>query len=206
MTTVAVRLQVPKSDGTTAAATGALRFTPTARRVITGTPDVVVLPTGFPVQLVDGAADVNLAPTAAAWVWQVDEYLTGVPARTIYVQIPDVASIDYGELVPIDPATLTPAPTPDPSWVSTMSLQLARTPEDIIVGAITRDGNGAPTSAGVVWPGGTTGTFTGTPSGTFPGSLDSYTITYGTTRTYTQPTVTRDGNGNITTQPAIVLS
>lgn len=85
-------------------------------------------------------------------------------------------------------------------------LQLARTPEVLISGAITRDANGAPISAGVVWPDGTAGTFTGTPSVSFPGSLDSYTITYGTTRTYTQPTVTRDGNGTITNQPAIVLS
>ncbi|QDG65862.1 hypothetical protein NIBR502772_06190 [Pseudarthrobacter sp. NIBRBAC000502772] len=85
-------------------------------------------------------------------------------------------------------------------------MQLARTPELLIVGAITRDSGGAPTSAAVVWPDGTAGTFTGTPSATFPGSLDSYTITYGTTRTYTQPTVTRDGTGTITNQPAIVLS
>lgn len=84
-------------------------------------------------------------------------------------------------------------------------LQLARTPELLIVGAITLT-DGAPTSAAVVWPDGTAGVFTGTPSPTFPGSLDSYTITYGTTRTYTQPTVTRDASGTITNQPAIVLS
>jgi hypothetical protein len=84
-------------------------------------------------------------------------------------------------------------------------LTLARTPELLIVGTITYT-NGAPTSAAVAWPDGTTGVFTGTPSATFPGSLDAYTITYGTTRTYTQPTVTRDGSGNITNQPAIVLS
>jgi len=80
--------------------------------------------------------------------------------------------------------------------------QLARTPEVMIVGPITLT-DGAPTSAAVVWPDGTAGVFTGTPSATFPGSLDSYTITYGTTRTYTQPTVTRDASGNITNQPAI---
>jgi hypothetical protein len=84
--------------------------------------------------------------------------------------------------------------------------ELARTPEQLIVGTITRDANGAPTSAAVIWPDGTAGVFTGTPSAAFPGSLDSYTITYGTTRTYTQPTVTRDTDGNITNQPAIVLS
>ena len=206
MAVVAVRLQIPKPDGTTTAAAGTLRFTPTARRVIAGAPDVVVLPASFQVNLVAGSADVTLATTAPAWVWQVDEYLAGVPARTIYVQIPNVASIDYGELVPVDPATLTPAATPDPSWVASMALQLARTPEAIIVGTITRDANQAPTSAGVVWPDGKTGTYTGTPSATFPGAIDSYTVTYGTTRTYTQPAVTRNASGNITTQPAITIS
>ena len=84
--------------------------------------------------------------------------------------------------------------------------QLARTPEVLITGTITRDAGGAPTSAAVVWPDGTTGTFTGTPSPTFAGALDAYTITYGTTRTYTQPAVTRNAAGNITTQPAITIS
>lgn len=208
MAVVAVRLQIPKPDGTTTAAAGALRFTPTARRVITGAPDVVVLPSSFQVALVAGSADVTLATTTADWVWQVDEYLTGVPARTIYVQIPDVGTIDYGELTPIDPATLAPGATPNPSWVSSMALQLARTPEAIIVGTITRDANQAPTSAGVVWPDGKTGTYTGTPSVAFPGAIDAYTITYGSpvTRTYTQPAVTRNASGAITTQPAITIS
>ena len=80
-------------------------------------------------------------------------------------------------------------------------LQLARTPEALFVGAITYTG-GAPTSAAVVWPDGTEGIYTGTPSTEFPGSIDGYTITRGTT-TYTQPAVTRDAAGNITNQPAI---
>ena len=80
-------------------------------------------------------------------------------------------------------------------------LQLARTPEDLFVGAITYT-DGAPTSAAVVWPDGTEGIYTGTPSAAFPGSIDAYTITRGTT-TYTQPAVTRDAAGNIINQPAI---
>lgn len=81
-------------------------------------------------------------------------------------------------------------------------LQLARTPEVLIYGPITLT-NGAPTSAAVTWPDGTVGVFTGTPSVAFPGSIDAYTITRGTT-TYTQPAVTRDSAGNITNQPAII--
>jgi len=80
-------------------------------------------------------------------------------------------------------------------------LQLARDPQALFTGAITYT-NGAPTSAAVIWPDGVTGTYTGTPSTDFPGSIDSYTITHGTT-TYTQPQVTRDTAGNITNQPAI---
>ena len=80
-------------------------------------------------------------------------------------------------------------------------LQLARAPEELFVGAIIYT-DGAPTSAAVAWPDGTEGIYTGTPSTEFPGSIDAYTITRGTT-TYTQPAVTRDAAGNITNQPAI---
>ena len=83
-------------------------------------------------------------------------------------------------------------------------LQLARTPEVLFSGPITLTA-GAPTSAAVTWPDGTVGVYTGTPSATFPGSIDSYTITRGTV-TYTQPAVTRDSAGNITNQPAITVS
>lgn len=206
MTLIKISLVTPLADGTTTAATGGLRFTPTARWTIVGTPDQVVLPKSFQVTLVAGTADVTLAPTAAGWVWRIDEHLAGSPARTIYVTVPDVASIDYPDLVPVDPATLTPAAPLAPAWVSSQNLALARTPEVLIVGTITRDVNGAPTSAAVAWPDGTTGVYTGTASVTFPGSIDAYTITYGTTRTYTQPAVTRDAAGNITAQPAIVIS
>lgn len=208
MTLVHISLTVPAADNVPVAAVGGLRFTPTARRTIPGTPDKVVLPKPFTVQLVAGAADVTLAPTTSAWVWRVDEHLAGLPARTLYVQVPDVASVDYPDLVAVDPATLTPGPSPHPAWVASMNLVLARTPEALIVGTITRDGNGAPTSAAVAWPDGKAGTFTGTPSAAFPGALDAYTITYGSPliRTYTQPAVTRDAAGNITNQPAITTA
>jgi hypothetical protein len=204
MTLIKISLVTPQADGTTTAATGGLRFTPTARRVIVGTPDQVVLPKSFQVALVAGAADVTLAPTTTGWVWRIDEHLAGSPARTIYVTVPDVASIDYPDLVPVDPATLTPAAPLAPAWVASQNLALARDPSQLFVGTVTYT-NGAPTSAAVVWPDAVTGTYTGTPSVTFPGSIDSYTITHGTT-TYTQPAVTRDGSGNVTNQPAITVS
>lgn len=208
MTLVRISLTIPGADGLTAPATGMFRFTPTARRTIIGTPDKIVLPHPFTVALVDGVANVTLEPTTALWVWQVDEYLAGVPARTVYVQVPNVTEADYPDLTSVDPATLTPGPSPHPAWVASMNLALARTPEALFSGAVTRDVNGAPTSAPVKWPDAITGTYTGTPSATFPGSIDSYTITYGSpvTKTYTQPAVTRDASGNVTTQPAITVS
>lgn len=88
-------------------------------------------------------------------------------------------------------------------------LNLAKTPEQIITGAITHDANGAVTSAAVVWPDGTPGTFTALVlSSTFPGAIDSYQVTYGSpvTKTYTQPTMTRNASGAVSSVPAIVVS
>ena len=88
------------------------------------------------------------------------------------------------------------------------NVAFAANPDSLIVGTIVRDANGAATSASVVWPDGTPGTYTGTPSLTFAGSIDSYTITYGSpaTKTYTQPTVTRDSSGAVTARPAITVT
>lgn len=88
-------------------------------------------------------------------------------------------------------------------------VNLARSPDLLITGAVTRDTNSAATAATVTWPDGTTGTYTATTVSTaFPGAVDAYTITYGSpaTRTYTQAAVTRDANGVVTSIPAIAVS
>lgn len=88
-------------------------------------------------------------------------------------------------------------------------VQWARNPDQIIVGAITRDANEAATSAPVVWPDGTPGTYTAdTVSVAFPGAVDAYHVTYGApvTKTFTQPAVTRDASGAVTNLPAIVVT
>ena len=87
--------------------------------------------------------------------------------------------------------------------------QLARTPDLIIAGAVTRNADNAAVSAPVVWPDGTPGTYTATTlSAAFPGAVDAYNITYGSpvTKTYTQPAVTRNADGAATAVPAIVVS
>ena len=86
---------------------------------------------------------------------------------------------------------------------------LARNPDLLIAGTITRNSNGAATSAPVVWPDGSPGTYTATTlSSAFPGAVDAYTITYGSpvTKTFTQPAVTRDANGAVTACPAITVA
>lgn len=100
-------------------------------------------------------------------------------------------------------------PAGSPANLYTTYPQLAANPDSIIVGEITRDSDGAATSASVVWPDGSPGTYTADiVSTTFPGAIDGYHITYGSPliRTYTQPTVTRNSLGAVTTRPAIVVT
>lgn len=88
-------------------------------------------------------------------------------------------------------------------------LQLARDPEQLFAGAVIRDVNGAPTSAVVKWPDGVDGTYAGTASTAFPGTIDAYTITRvgAPTVTFTQPAVTRDpATGLITNRQPITVT
>lgn len=86
---------------------------------------------------------------------------------------------------------------------------LARNPDTLFSGSIVRDSNGVATSAQIKWPDGVTGVYSATPSVTWPGATDAYTLTRAgtTTLTFTQPTVTRDSlTGAITTRPAITIT
>lgn len=87
---------------------------------------------------------------------------------------------------------------------------LARIPLAMAEGAITYDANGAELAFAVRWPDGTLGQYTATTVSTaFPGTVDAYTVTYGSPTvifTYTQPAVTRNTDGTIATKPAITVS
>lgn len=88
-------------------------------------------------------------------------------------------------------------------------VNLARSPELIISGTITRNSNGAATSAPVTWPDGTPGTYTADALSTaFPGAVDAYHVTYGspTQKTFTQPLITRDVSGAAVNVPAITVA
>lgn len=91
----------------------------------------------------------------------------------------------------------------------------ARDWEDtLITGAVTRDPTtGAVLSAAVTWPDGSSGTFTGIPTlvHAAEGHLDSWTVTFvpsggGTSKTVTQPAMTRDSEGNVTNVPPLTIT
>ncbi|MEV8149967.1 hypothetical protein AB0O52_17705 [Arthrobacter sp. NPDC080073] len=86
-------------------------------------------------------------------------------------------------------------------------VQAAKSPDLLIVGAVTLDGSDQVMSAGVAWPDGTPGTLTIT-SRDANGAVLAYNITYGSpvTKTFTQPTITRNANGAATNVPQIVVS
>ncbi|AYN58099.1 hypothetical protein PBI_JUDY_29 [Arthrobacter phage Judy] len=120
MTTVRALIQTPAA-GSPEPAVGELRWKPTARRVVPANGDVpaaVILPEAFPVKLQDGAATFDLDPSTDAWVWTVVESFVGLPSRRRYLVVPDQGSVDYADLVEIDPVTLTPAPSLDPAWAA----------------------------------------------------------------------------------------
>jgi len=88
-------------------------------------------------------------------------------------------------------------------------VQLARDPSQLFAGAVTSDANGAAVSAVIEWPDGVTGTYAGTASVSFPGSVSAYTVTRAgsPTVTFTQPAVTRDPTtGAVTNRPPITVS
>lgn len=110
MTIVELDFRRPEKLGPVASS-GRVEWRPTARR----TEDkAVVLPATFSVQLVDGVASVDVAPSVLGWVWRVSEYVTGGATR--YVTVPDVPTIAYTDLIDVDPATLDPSAAPDPAW------------------------------------------------------------------------------------------
>lgn len=86
--------------------------------------------------------------------------------------------------------------------------QLARDPSQLFAGSIITDPFGAPVSASVLWPDGVTGVYSGTPSPTFRGAVDAYTITRtgSPVKTFTQPAASRDAKGNVTYRPPLTIS
>lgn len=133
MTTVRVLIQAP-ADGPRKPAAGELYWRPTARRVVPagdGQPAAVVLPKEFTVSLVAGAVDVDVEPSGDTWAWTVTESFDGLPSRRRHLAVPDQTSVDYADLIEIDPATFDPAPSPNPAWLGPLN--------DVRAGTVTPD-------------------------------------------------------------------
>jgi len=96
------------------------------------------------------------------------------------------------------------ASTSAPSASDLLAWALA---ESYSVTSATRDSDGVITTATVSWPDGSAGTFTRTTKNTTFLTIDAYTMTHILSgKTITQPAVTRDSNGNVTTQPALTIA
>ena len=129
MTDVLVRLTIPSSGAVASgwvpadevAAVGHLECRPWApdadgARLHLEAPDRLLLPASMPpVRLVGGEALLHLAPTGAGWCWQIIERTPR--GKTRYVLVPDsVATLDYADLVDVDPLTLDPTAKPEAAW------------------------------------------------------------------------------------------
>lgn len=143
-----------------------------------------------------------------------------LPAKTKVFQVPTGQSLIDLDLIPSGNAaipmvapTLTVTSVDGKTGAVSLAgtyiqlVQAAKNPDLLIVGSINRDANNVITTAAVVWPDGTPGTFT-TDTVDPSGAINSYHITYGSpvTKTYTQPTITRNSSGAATNVPQIVVS
>ncbi|WGH21712.1 minor tail protein [Arthrobacter phage Inked] len=116
MTLVRTLQTHPNPDGTRRPATGFFIWTPTERRIISGSPDEVVQPAGFAVELINGAFEVDVAATEVDWVWRVDERINGLRAKTTYVVVPPEGPVDFTDLVQVNVASLKTSSVPDHIW------------------------------------------------------------------------------------------
>jgi hypothetical protein len=112
-----------------------------------------------------------------------------------------------GTVTPGTSFLLSSSPTSQVAATATVTNASA----SITLASAARDANEAIVLSPIVWPDGSTGTFTtDTASTAFPGAIDAYHVTYvpasGPTKTITQTAVTRDTGGAVTAQPALVVT
>jgi hypothetical protein len=114
VTVVNIKVNAPVS-GADVPARGELRWEPSRRRL--GADGALVLPKGFPVKLVAGAATVDVEPSTNTWAWIVTEFFVGQPAKRRLLAVPATGPVNYTDLLEVDPATLDVATlnvSPDP--------------------------------------------------------------------------------------------
>lgn len=120
MTLIKVSLTKPSQTGSVPAR-GSVIFAPSKRRDAGASVEV---PDPFRVRLGDaspghpaepGVAYVNLAPSGVDWAWKAWEKVQGGTIR--YFLVPNSGStLNYDDLVEVDPATLSPTSMPEAAW------------------------------------------------------------------------------------------
>jgi hypothetical protein len=115
MTQVIVQYSRPSPDGPVPVG-GAQRWRPTKRRSVNGS---IVLPLPFKVEIL-GSTSLNVTSSGADWAWRVDEFVDGA-VNTLYVMVPDVGSINFSDLAPVDPDTFEVVTDPEPAWYAFVS-------------------------------------------------------------------------------------
>lgn len=120
MTTIQMLFGRP-ANGMVLPVAGTLTWTPTRVHVLAGNPDLVVLPLPFTVTAptVAGATapipfSADIEPNGPDWVWKVEENFTGMRRRRSFVIVPNTTTVDYTDLVAIDPTTLPSPQGPSP--------------------------------------------------------------------------------------------
>jgi len=117
MTLVRTLQTHPNPDGTRRPARGFFIWTPTERRIISGSPDEVVQPAGFAVELdLSGGFEIDVAATGTDWVWRVDERIEGLRTKTTYVVVPPEGPVDFTDLAQVNVSSLKSTAVPDHIW------------------------------------------------------------------------------------------
>lgn len=117
MTRIDFKFAKPTNTGTPFPVSGVIEAVPTKRRIIAGTPDTVIIPTPFHLDIPDtGNVSLDLEPTGPDWAWSLTFMLTGIAKWTDTVTVPDADTVDYPDLPRVDPVTLEPDAAPDAAW------------------------------------------------------------------------------------------
>jgi hypothetical protein len=98
-------------------ADGTLNFKPTVKRTATDNSSVT-LPVSFTVNVSNGEAVVDLAPTEPGWAWELLGSGFGVSSWREWLFVPEVEEIFYSDLQKVDAATLDPEAEPEAAWWS----------------------------------------------------------------------------------------
>lgn len=166
MTNIQVRLVTPGPGGTYLPAVGDVQWTPTRRLHIESPEDAIVLPVPVTLPLVNGEASIEVEANDGTWCWKVRERTPGGTVR--FVDVPEaVDTLDYGDLVDVDPASLDPAADPVAIWWEELAALTVRVealeagsitlPEDLLRGVLVATGAEArpdvPTDRPVFWIG-----------------------------------------------------